>query len=93
MKAKCLRITWVVGMLAALPAYANLGINNATYAARHQSAAQATPVQANPTFQVAVLATSPSGTAATKRGLLKKIFTDDGSHPWGPARPYALKSH
>ena len=67
MKLNCLTMSLVIGMLAGLPAYANQGINNATYAARFRS-------------------TPPAK-------VTRVSATKNNPRPWGPPRPYAVKSH
>jgi hypothetical protein len=88
MKTNRIVMAVVGGMLAASSASAFPYWNNATYAMRHKSTAQGSA-----TFQIDLLTTAPSRPAAARKGLLAKVFTDDGSRPWGPARTCAVKSH
>jgi hypothetical protein len=81
MKTNSLVFVLAVGMLAALPAHAWTW-NSATYASRFRAPAQSSATVAKPEIQVAVLAQSKSGV----RGATT-------AHPWGPPRPYAVKSH
>jgi hypothetical protein len=80
MKVKALILALAVGLLAAAPAHAAWGINNATYASRFRSAPQPAASQAKPEFQVAVMANSRATSGANSR-------------PWGPPRSRAVKSH
>jgi len=84
MKTNRIMIAVIGGMLAASSASAFPYWNNATYATRHSS---------RDTFQVGILAGSPSKPAPAKRGVFAKVFTDDGSRPWGSARQCSVKSH
>jgi hypothetical protein len=90
MKAKGLIITLAMGMLAASPAYAGWGINNATYASRYRPV-QPVASQTKSEIQVGVMANSPSQPPAPKQNEKMPGATD--ACPWGPPRPYAVKSH
>jgi hypothetical protein len=90
MKVNSLVLTVAVGLLAALPAHAWNGINNATYASRYRPV-QPAASQAKSELQVAVMAKSTSQATATKPGKNPRKATNP--HPWGPPQPYAFKSH
>ena len=66
MKAKSFTLTFVLGMLAALPAQAGSGLIKITHAAHIQPAASASAKarpklsEAKPEFQVAVMAEAPA---------------------------------
>jgi hypothetical protein len=79
MKVKGLVVALAVGLLAAAPARAAWGINNATYASRFRSVPRPAASETKSGFQVAVMANSASQPGANPR-------------PWGPARPFAVKS-
>ncbi len=78
MHVKGLVFAAVLGALGVVPAHGFPYWNNATYAARFR------PAQAPaPEFQIGVLASPRSAATAAA----------PESHPWGPPRPCAARSH
>jgi hypothetical protein len=87
MTTKGLIIAAVLGGIATLPAHGFGYWNNATYASRFRP----DPQPAQPAFQIAVVATSPSQGTDTKTANSGTSATT--TNKFGPPKPYSTHSH